>query len=462
MAIMHAYNASNQLSGNCSRSIFSTTSVAAYPATERYDGLVFPDRVHRSLYTDPQVFAEEMVRIFAGSWVYLAHESEIRKPYDFKTVTVGLRPIIVTRLESGAVTAMFNRCAHRAALLCRDDGGNRRLFTCPYHGWTYDGSGELIGVPHAEGYAKSFDKGDRHLGRFPRVESYRGFIFGSLNPGVPDVVEWLGPATEYIDQWIDRGSGQRRAIELSNGKSHMPIAANWKIVGDNFADGYHVAVAHRSCNTMTTERHGSGQSLTHFRGSSSPILIKDLGNGHRLIDQRPAMGSRWVRQRPFPGKESFAELVAARTGPTQAREELEFAAYSGLNITIFPNLCLAMNDVIVIEPVSVGETRLRFSVSMPASASKEMIALRLRMGEDMVSLCTADDTEMYERCFEGLQVPEMEWYDIGRGLNTTREHVEETPAGRVTVANYNDDAGIRGAWLEWKRRMQSDFTVSVV
>src|SRR5277367_2365845 len=84
-------------------------------AASRWDHLVQEGRVHRSLYTDPAIFAEEMVKVFGGTWVYLGHESEISKPNDFVSRNLGLRPIILTRDGSGKINALFNRCSHRAA-----------------------------------------------------------------------------------------------------------------------------------------------------------------------------------------------------------------------------------------------------------------------------------------------------------------------------------------------------------
>ena len=94
---------------------------AGAPARSRdYAALVREDRVHRTLYTDPGVFAEEMVKVFGGrSCVYLAHESQLPEPNSFLSVRMGLRPVIVTRDRSGGLHAVFNRCSHRAATVCR-------------------------------------------------------------------------------------------------------------------------------------------------------------------------------------------------------------------------------------------------------------------------------------------------------------------------------------------------------
>src|SRR5689334_9344265 len=108
-----------------------------------YAGLIRPDRVHGSLYTDPRVFAGELARIWYRTWVYVGHESEVAEPGDYVRKTLGLQDVIMTRGTDGAVRLLLNRCAHRANLVCAAERGNARSFRCPYHGWTYRNTGEL-------------------------------------------------------------------------------------------------------------------------------------------------------------------------------------------------------------------------------------------------------------------------------------------------------------------------------
>ncbi|AOS78271.1 hypothetical protein Q5W_04445 [Hydrogenophaga sp. PBC] len=88
--------------------------IAAVPAGEsaadEWDDLVQPDRVHRRVYTDPAIFAREMDHVYAASWVYLAHESEIPEPNDFRQAWLGTREVIVTRDEEGQIRVFSNRC----------------------------------------------------------------------------------------------------------------------------------------------------------------------------------------------------------------------------------------------------------------------------------------------------------------------------------------------------------------
>ena len=92
-------------------------------------------RLNRSVLIDPVILEQESERIFARSWIYVGHESEIAEPGDFRTRTVAGRPLIFARDGAGCVRGYLNTCRHRGAMLCREREGNRRRFTCMYHGW---------------------------------------------------------------------------------------------------------------------------------------------------------------------------------------------------------------------------------------------------------------------------------------------------------------------------------------
>jgi len=113
--------------------------------------LVTPTGVSRLVYIDEEIYRTELDRIFGTTWVYVAHESEIPKPGDYKTTHIGETPVIATREASGALAVLVNRCTHRGALVCQYRKGNSPFFRCQYHGWTFDNGGALTGVPHPQG-----------------------------------------------------------------------------------------------------------------------------------------------------------------------------------------------------------------------------------------------------------------------------------------------------------------------
>ena len=108
-----------------------------------YDSLVQEDRVHSRVYTDPQIFEDEMERIFHRGWVFVGHASEIPEPGDYRLAWVGRYPIIMVRGEDGEVRLLSNRCRHRANTVCQLERGNTRFFRCDYHGWMYRNDGQL-------------------------------------------------------------------------------------------------------------------------------------------------------------------------------------------------------------------------------------------------------------------------------------------------------------------------------
>src|SRR6266851_540916 len=110
-------------------------SVFMTPYTNEYlRTLVRDDRVHRSIYTDPQIFELEMEKIFSRVWIYVGHESQIPNPGDFYCTWVARQPVVMTRDLDGKVHVLFNRCGHRGARVLNEECGNARVFTCMYHG----------------------------------------------------------------------------------------------------------------------------------------------------------------------------------------------------------------------------------------------------------------------------------------------------------------------------------------
>ena len=413
--------------------------------------------VHRALFTDPDIFEQEMSKIFGGTWVFLLHESEIPNPNDFKAVTVGRRPVLVTRSSDGSIHALLNRCTHRGSLVCEKANGNAKRFQCPYHGWTFANNGDLLSVTFAEGYSSSFDKSAHNLGKFPRLESYRGYVFGSLNPDVEPLEQWIGPAKEVFDWSMD--SAQAAGMRVIKSAT-MVYHGNWKLQNDNNGDMYHVPFTHRSTLMMTQTRHGAGKSLDHFKGDESPMCVKDLTHGHKLIDQRPSIGSAWERARPVPGRETYAARLIERLGDAKAREYLDMTGRAGINLIFYPNLLVAgAGNFSVYEPVAVDKTFVHMYTVLLEDAPPEVNALRLRFAEDFINVGNRDDNEIFERIQTALStIPEMEWLDFSKGLGTDREVVN--PDGSIT-GNVSDETGIRASYLRWKELMTQDVRTCV-
>ena len=113
-------------------------------------------------------------------WMYVAHESEIPQPGDFKSLLLLREPVLVVRGEDGCIRVLFNTCRHRPVTVCHQASGNTKRFVCSYHGWVYNTKGNLIGLSGASQEGCHFPE-RRGLTPLPRVELYRGYIFASLS-----------------------------------------------------------------------------------------------------------------------------------------------------------------------------------------------------------------------------------------------------------------------------------------
>ena len=212
----------------------------------KIDGAVQVDPEHglyrgrREAFTDPELFELEMKYIFEGNWIYLAHESQLPNNNDYLTTYIGRQPIVISRDKEGQLHALINACSHKGAMLCRRKKDNRGTFTCPFHGWTFRNNGKLLKVkdPRGAGYPEQFNtEGSHDLTKVARFESYRGFLFGSLNPDVVPLTEFLGGAAKVIDMIVDQSPD---GLEVLKGSSTYTYDGNWKVQAENGADGYHV------------------------------------------------------------------------------------------------------------------------------------------------------------------------------------------------------------------------------
>jgi phenylpropionate dioxygenase-like ring-hydroxylating dioxygenase large terminal subunit len=427
-------------------------------ANQRYDQLVRPDGlVHRSIYVDPDIFNEEMTKIFGAVWVFLCHEAEIPKPFDFKTTTVGRRPTIVTRGADGRIVAVLNRCSHRASPVCLAEHGNAKRFSCPYHGWTFENTGELVDVSFPDGYGPSFDLATRNLGRFPRVESYRGFVFGSLNPDVMPLTDWLAPARTLFDWALDReeiGSSGMRVVK----STQFYVRANWKQQNDNNTDGYHSKFVHASTAVMNRRRYGPGKWMSHI-SDETQMLSMYLGNGHKAQDQRPEVHSSWSQSRPVPGREAAAESVEQQFGAERSEKMLNMLGRAGINLVIYPNLFVRGNgNFAVYEPVAVDRTCIRNFTTKLNDLPEELNSLRVRFDEDIPNLVSRDDCAIMEQVQDSMAtIPEMEWIDLSRGMVRQTVHND----GSIT-SNKTDDTANRGGYFFWKELMSRDVKLATV
>nr|WP_043258904.1 aromatic ring-hydroxylating dioxygenase subunit alpha [Streptomyces prunicolor] len=389
-------------------------------------------RVNRKTMTDGEVFARERELIFNHSWLYIGHETELRKPNDFKTRTVAGRPLIFAKDAKGKVRVWVNSCPHRGAMLCRESGGNARFMTCFYHGWSFSSSGDLVSVPGDDGYGPDFERPS--LAAPAKVDSYRGFVFVSFDPGIVDLPTHLAGAKDLLDLVCDQSEAGMRILE---GTHEYSVKANWKLLVENSVDGYHAVSTHQRYFEMMTAAHG-GFAPTAL-GQSRGI---DLGNGHVAIAGEPSTGGLFGRPLSEAGKAEKTERF------DRFREKYGDAWVDRMggarNMVIFPNLVvidLVMGVVVRrIEPLAPDCMEVTAWHLAPPEEGEELHKQRL---DNFLTfwgpggLASPDDVEALETCQRSYAAQrELPWSDVSRGMSRS------APTG-------SDEFQMRTWWRRW-------------
>lgn len=297
-------------------------------------------KVDRQAYILSSICQRELEAVFDKIWLYLAHTSELPTAGDFLTRDVGGRNLILQRQPNGELGVFRNACSHRGARICSEPRCNTQRFTCPYHGWTYDSQGALVGQPDRAAYQYR-GQCDLDLSLTRMTHSvYKGFVFIHFARKQNSLEEHLGQAAEYIDLILDQSDD---SLEIIPGAFDLAIQANWKLLAESGVDAYHLPFAHKRyleyLNTLGTDpasHKRTGQGLS-------------LGNGHGLIMSGPPSTGRpiayWSPLFPDALKASINakfERLVQRFG--QARTET--IAHTNKSMFIFPNLVI--NDLLAL------------------------------------------------------------------------------------------------------------------
>lgn len=219
-------------------------STATLADSLRPDEGVVPTRI----FIDEEIHKQELERVFARSWLFVGHETEVPSKGDYVLRRMGRDSVIMARGEDQTVRVLLNQCRHRGMQVCRAELGNASHFRCPYHGWIYKNNGKLTGVPLYKDVYGSNLKIDEIGLRQPRVDRYRGMVFACWDDQAPTLDEHLGDARWYLDLIFGRTDA---GLEVVGPPQRWVADMNWKLGADNFCgDGYHVWTLHRHAYDM--------------------------------------------------------------------------------------------------------------------------------------------------------------------------------------------------------------------
>lgn len=190
-----------------------------------------------AIYSDSEIAALELTRIFKSDWVCPGLAADIPNEGDYLTWSVAGQPIYVIRTKDNIIRAFANVCLHRMMTLLTGKGCAHRI-TCPYHGWTYNTEGQVIGAGHMGKRDPEFDKKGYHLPEV-RTEIWQGWIYVTLNSSAPSVAELLHDLEPEVSRFhLDKYIAVEQQDHLWN--------TNWKLLTENFMESYHLPVAHKA------------------------------------------------------------------------------------------------------------------------------------------------------------------------------------------------------------------------
>jgi len=277
-------------------------------------------------YRSAEVFAWELGRFFEGGWVCLGREEEAARPGDYRAARLGREGILLSRDAEGRLHAFFNVCRHRGHELLEPGAcAHARAIRCPYHGWVYELDGRLKTAARF-GDVACFDPAG--TGLVPvRAETWHGWIFVNADGQAPPLADWMGELTRLV---AGHAPGELRIAA----RSTYEVAANWKILIENYHECYHCPQIHpQLCRVSPPES-----------GQNPPQNGAWIGGSMELAENAETMSLDGRRH---------AEYL-----PGLSEEQRRLVYYYGL----FPNLLISPHPDYVLthrlEPLAPDRTRV--------------------------------------------------------------------------------------------------------
>ncbi len=428
--------------------------------------LIRPTEVHKDIFVDEEIFELEMEHLFANTWVYVGHGSQIPNPGDFYTTTVGDQPVIMVRDADNTVKVLHNRCPHKGVEVAPEGCGNTgKFFRCPYHAWTFRLNGSLLALPLKRGYdPEVFNECEASHGMaaVENVRDYHDFIFCRLNPEGQSFEDFFGESLTTIDNMIARSPQGK--LEIAGKPLRYMHDCNWKMLVDNQTDTCHPMVAHESsAGTAVHVWEDSGKvgptpmAVEQFAPFiSSYDFFEDMGirvweNGHGHTGVNNSIHAAYS---PIPG---YMEAMHAAYGEERTKEILGDVRH---NTTYWPNIMVKgpIQTLRIFKPLAANKTLVESWAFKLVGAPDKLLERTLmynRLINSPTSIVGHDDLEVYERAQVGLESRGRKWVNVARLYDPTESHRKNEATNGTT------EWQMRNQYQAWARYMTASMTEAV-
>lgn len=237
---------------------------------ERPKGVVLPPQA----FTSREIYDAELPGLFERSWVHVADLHELKDPGDFVTADIGRVPVVIVRSHDGEIRGFLNVCRHRGATLAEGTGNCGKQLKCPYHAWSYQTDGKLVGVPFKDEFDCDFDE----MNLIPmRIARTGPLVFGCLDESAPEFVAWAGDLVPTLERHL--GETYQHSFTFD-----YEIDCNWKIYVENGLEGYHIGFVHDMLDQFTPNR----REATHVFEEHASHTHTDIAEMFRTMMPPPA------------------------------------------------------------------------------------------------------------------------------------------------------------------------------
>jgi benzoate/toluate 1,2-dioxygenase subunit alpha len=428
--------------------------------------LVRETEVHRDVYIDQEVFELEMAHLFANTWSFVGHDSQVPNLGDYFSTSIGSQPVLMVRHTDQSVRVLHNRCPHKGTKIAIDGCGNAgKFFRCPYHAWTFKTDGSLLAIPLKKGYENTgFETSTAAQGITPvkHIRNYRGFIFAKLNDHGPDFETFFGDSLSTINNMVDRSPAAR--LEVAGGVLRYMHNCNWKMLVENQTDTCHPMVAHESSAGTAIEvwkksappdarRHMAVEIYAPFMSpyefyEGMGIRVWDNGHGHTGVSN-----SIHANYASVPG---YYEKMVTAYGEARAKTILDENRH---NTVYFPNLMMKgpIQLIRIFRPLGPAKTLVE-SWTFRLVDAPDMLLERTLVYNRLINAPTSvvghDDLEVYQRAQEGLHSDGNTWVNLQRLYDAGAE--QQTQA----VTNGTTEWQMRNQFRAWANYMTMSMQAS--